>query len=323
MEVASPIPESSTHQLRRLYRFVATRRFVAARAELTAAGFSRSRIDSRVRNGRLIRILRAVYSYGRDVESPEAVRRAALLAVGAGSALIGRSACEAWGMVTPRPGLPIEVEVGVGVGQARTLPGRSPALRHTKVRVARRRFEPGGIRRRHGLALAAPSLALIDFAAGASEREVRFAFLEACRLGLFSEADVVSCFRRMAGRPGAKRLKPCLALWVPDLGRTRSVLEGWFLLTWAERGLPMPRVNARVLGYEVDGYWPEHHLVLELDGDAFHRDPVRRSLDTTKQRVLESSGLTVVRVTYKQFEADPDAAVARVASSLGPAWARL
>ncbi len=156
----------------------------------------------------------------------------------------------------------------------------------------------------------------MDFAASASTREVRFAFLEACRLGLFDRRDVEYCFRRISGRRGAAKLKPLLPSWVPELKRTRSVLEGLFLLAWAERGLKMPRVNEKVFGREVDGFWPDEKLVLELDGGAFHSDPISRQRDLEKTRYLIGKGLRVVRVTYREFEADPDRVVDHVASQL-------
>lgn len=74
----------------------------------------------------------------------------------------------------------------------------------------------------------------------------------------------------------------------------------------------MPQVNVKVFGKEVDFYWPEHRLVLELDGDAFHGDPVRKQIDLEKQRFLESHGLTVLRASYSEFAANPDGVVGRV-----------
>ncbi len=157
-----------------------------------------------------------------------------------------------------------------------------------------------------------PALALIDFAMNASDREVRFAFLEACRLKLFGKPDLEYCHLRLRGRRGARKLRPYLALWVPELNRIRSVLEGWFLLVWVRRKLETPQVNVKVFGKEVDFYWPEYRLVLELDGDAFHSDPVQKQIDLEKQRFLESQGMTVLRATYKEFAADPDGVVDRV-----------
>ena len=41
---------------------------------------------------------------------------------------------------------------------------------------------------------------------------------------------------------------------------TRSELEEAFLALVERAGLPRPRINARVCGFEVDAYWPEHRL---------------------------------------------------------------
>lgn len=317
MDATRSLRETPTDQLRRLYRFMASREYVASRDELKAAGFEITRIESWIRHGRLIKIVRSVYSYGRDVETPEAVRRAALLVAGPGSALVGRSACEALRLVDPGRGLPGLIEVGSPTGQARCLAGRSPALSKTTFKVVRRDFERTDLRTRDGIMLARAALALNDFASSATEREIRFAFLEACRLGLFGGSDVEYCLTRLFHRRGSKRLRPYLALWVPELKRIRSVLEGWFLLVWIERGYPMPKVNERVFGREIDMFWPERSRGLELDGDAFHRDPVQRRLDLEKQHYLEANGLTLDRVTFREFEANPGGVVDRTAAKLG------
>lgn len=316
MEFATDKVTEGIGQLRRLYMFMASRCYVASRQELLGAGFTRDRIAGWIRNGRLIKLLRGVYSYGRDVETRAAVWRAGLVAAGRGSALTGRSACEVWGFVEARHRLPRVVVVAVGRGETRTLRGQSPSLRQTTFKFVRRQFGPGDIRVRNGLTLVSPVIALMDFAADASEGAVRFAFLEACRLGLFRRRDVDDCFRRIAGRPGAAKLRPLLALWVPELARIRSVFEGTFLVAWIEGGYPMPKVNERVFGYEVDLYWPEHGAVLELDGGTYHSDPAQRAIDAAKQKALEERGLTVLRITYSEFEANPVAAMKRVLQHL-------
>lgn len=281
------------------------RSFVACRAELLGAGFTTDRISNWIVNGRLVRLLRGVYSYGRDVESAEAAWRAGLVAAGEGSMLTGSSACELWGIVESKRDVPLVVEVAVARGETRTLPGSSPALRRTEFRFVRRRLQPGDGRTKDGLATVAPVLALRDFAAEASTRDVRFAFLEACRRRLVRRRDIEALHCRITGRPGASRLRPLLALWVPELGRTRSVFEGSFLLACVDGGLPLPEVNVKVGGYEVDCYWPDHGLVVELDGRAYHGDPAQRAIDRMKQKEIESRGLTVLRITYREFEANP------------------
>ncbi len=101
---------------------------------------------------------------------------------------------------------------------------------------------------------------------------------------------------------------------MPKLERIKSVFEGLILLGLVERRLPLPEVNVKVGGYEVDFYWPDDRLVLEADGEAFHSDPAQRAIDAAKQRDLERQGLTVLRATFKQFERDPHAVLDEVAS---------
>lgn len=317
MEIAAREIRPPTEQLRQLYRFMAEREFVSSRHELIAAGFSDSRIKNWVRTGRLITVVRSVYSYGRDVRDLEAVWRAGLLVAGPGSALTGRSACESLDIVKAMPGLPRIVEVGSPTGQARQFKGLSPALRNTVVKVARRDFESGDLQTNNGLVVARAALALTDFAANASLREVRFAFLEACRLKQFGEPDLQYCYDRLAHRRGTRKLRPFLRLWVPELARTRSVYEGWFLLVWVERGYPVPGVNVKVFGVEVDIYCPEHRFALELDGDAFHSDPAQKRIDGEKQRYLESRGVEVERLPYRVFARDPVGQVDRIAAKAG------
>jgi len=309
--------ETATSTLDALTDFMSTRYFVASRAELIGQGFSPYAIHSWQRAGRLQPVIHGVYSLGRDVETRESVWRAALAAAGPGAALTGRSACELWKITDTRFRLPKLITVAVSTGEARKLDGISAALRETEIDIVSRRFEPGDVRTKDRLELTRAAWALIDLAVKASERDVRFAFLEACRLKLFNERDVAFCFRRVLGRRGAKKLRPLLAAWVPELGRIRSVFEGLFLLAWIERDLPMPLVNEKIQGREVDFYWPGLNLVLELDGGAFHHDPVQRSLDRRKQQYLESTGLTVLRATYKEFDSDPDGIICRVLRHFG------
>jgi len=308
--------EQGLQELNNLYRFMSVRKFVASTAELTDSGFTYSKIKNWYQRGRLVKVLRGVYSLGRDIEATDAAFRAALLFSGPGSALTGRSAAEKWGLVKSSDSIPRVIEVATPSGKSRKTKGCSRALRNTVITVIRRPLEPGDIRSKDGLQLVRPALALIDLAVKAGEREVFFAFLEACRLRLFDERDLKYCFRRLAGKRGAKKLAPCLELWVPELKRIRSVLEGWFLLEWVERRLPMPEVNARTFGIEVDFFWACAGVILELDGDAFHSDPVQKRRDLERQRHLESRGMVVIRMTYKEFAANPAAAIDRIGDLL-------
>jgi len=301
--------------LQQLRGFMATRWYIAGRAELIAHGFPWTS-RSWVRGGRLITVVRGVYLFGRDIETREAAWRVALVAAGQGSVLAGRTACEIWGMVSSEDRIPRLIEAIRHQGDPARLRGLSPAMKGTLIRIYRRQLEPSEIRRKAGFELTSPVRSLIDFAVHASETEVLFAFLEACRLQLFNRSDVDDCFKRVAGRRGATKLNPLLALWVPELVRIRSVLEGLFLLAWVEAGQVMPQVNVKIHGFEVDFYWPAFGVVLELDGNAFHSDPVARRRDVEKMRALEARGLRVIRITFKEMWETPKLVVHRVVAVL-------
>lgn len=304
--------EATRSQIVQLRQFMASRRYVSGRAELIQQGFTPSMTKNWLRSGRLIVVFHGVYTYGRDIETRDAAWRAALVAAGPGSFLIGRSACEAWGVIQTQQKIPGTVEVGSGHRKSIVHTGLSPALQGCRVKVASRSPEPGDIRMRNGLKVTRVALALVDLAVNASASDVRFAFLEACRLGLFNHRDVAFCFRRVAGRRGAKKLRPLLAMWVPELARIKSVLEGLFLLAWVERRLEMPQVNVRVCGFEVDDYWPKHRLIVELDGAAFHSDPMSKAQDRKKERILRAAGFKVLRFGYDSVLNAPDLVIKRV-----------
>ncbi|HMU25970.1 MAG TPA: DUF559 domain-containing protein [Solirubrobacterales bacterium] len=308
---------SSAIELDRLWQFMSRRRHVAGRDELIRHGFSPSRIKNWLRGRRLTKLFHGIYAYGRDIETRESAWRAALLVAGPGSALTSRSALELLGAARLLTPIPPVIHVATSRDRAGRHRGLSPALRNTWVYVVRRRFDPGDLRERGGLAVVRVALALLDFAVSAPDTDVKFAFLELCRLRLFGEKDVQFCFRRSVGKRGALKVRPLLGLWVPELNRIKSVLEGLFLLSWVPRRWKLPEVNVKIFGREVDFLWRKEGLVLELDGDAFHTDPIARQRDLEKARFLESKGLTVIRITWKEFMEDPDGVVERIARELG------
>lgn len=72
-------------------------------------------------------------------------------------------------------------------------------------------------------------------------------------------------------------------------------------------------MNIFVEGHEVDLHWPEHGLVVEIDGYAFHH--TRRALerDHARDADLDDAGLRVRRITWRQLEQEPGAVQRRLA----------
>jgi hypothetical protein len=72
---------------------------VVTRAELLAAGMSRSEIEHRLRTGSLIAVFRGVYRVGHTAPSVDARYVAAVKACGEGALLSGLAAAWLWGLV--------------------------------------------------------------------------------------------------------------------------------------------------------------------------------------------------------------------------------
>ncbi len=69
--------------------------------------------------------------------------------------------------------------------------------------------------------------------------------------------------------------------------------------------LPEPRRNAPVGGWEVDFLWPDHGLVVEIDGYAFHSGRRAFERDRRKQAELQDLGFEVLRFTWRQITKEP------------------
>jgi very-short-patch-repair endonuclease len=117
-------------------------------------------------------------------------------------------------------------------------------------------------------------------------------------------ADRVLVADRLARTPnvnGARKLKRVLAT---NALPSRSELERRFHQLIAGKGLPAPRRNSiveiRGERFEVDAWWPEHRLVVELDGVKAHDTDSRFELDRRRDELFTSEGFRVVRVTWKR-----------------------
>src|SRR4051794_23663105 len=88
----------------------------------------------------------------------------------------------------------------------------------------------------------------------------------------------------MAGNNGRRLgvLTRALELHRSGSAGTRSTAEDAFLRLIADR-LPEPLVNTPLFGEEVDFYWPDRQLVVEVDGPA-HGRPTSRRDDAARTR---------------------------------------
>lgn len=278
-----------------------------ARRQLLAAGLSYKVIAAAARRGALIPLPGEVFAVGHAGAVDLGNETAALLACPEGAALSHSTAARLWDVSTADDGM-IHVVVPAG---AKT---RADGFRVHRAR----KLEPRDIRVRKGLPVTSPARTLLDEAEALTDRQLELEFDRAIVARIMRNDDVAELLGRTSGRAGAARLA---ALLERQHGTTftRSEAEELFLDLVRRAQLPPPRVNARVAGYEVDFFWPEQRVVVEVDGFRFHSGRRAFEHDHRKIQDLQSAGLTVLRVTYLQLRNEPLVVIARIAQAVGGA----
>jgi very-short-patch-repair endonuclease len=249
---------------------------------LLAAGLSHREITTRVRNGLLHRLHRGVYAVGHMALTPRSREMAAVLACGPDAVLSHRSAAVLWGLLRSAP----RIEVTAPRSRKRRA---GLAVHRSRVLSAVDRVVLDGI------PVTGVARTLVDLADLLSERRLADAVHEAEVRRLFDLKAVEAALARVPGRGGRHRLGRVLAAYEPR-PFTRSDGERRVLALCREQGLLQPRVNALVEGYEVDFWWPDAGLVVELDGEAVHHTRRAFREDRRRDRALATAGIHVLRV---------------------------
>lgn len=255
--------------------------------------------------GSLHRVHRSVYAVGHTAPTPLGPETAALLACGEGAALSHQTA-----------GLLYEI-VRQGDGRIHvTAPNRHGPQPKGVTAHRTSTLSPAEVRISNHLPLTNPARTIVDLADFLDERELGRALEEAVVQRLLSLAEI----HAILGRRGYKRLIRSLARHTsPHV--TRSELERLMYRLIRAAGLPLPEVNARILGYEVDFLWRKEGLVIEVDGYRFHSSRPAFERDRAKGNKLVAAGLALMRFTWWQMTNEPYAVVARIAQALAHAEA--
>jgi very-short-patch-repair endonuclease len=291
----------------RIAQIAEAQRGRVASRQLIAAGISSSTTSRLVARSHLFPLYRAVFAVGHTAPIELGDETAALLAVGGTVALSHLSAAALWGLL-PQDGL---IHVTSAEDHRRCLSGvvvhRSDIL------------TPADIRIRSGLPVLSPAWALLGIAELVSERRLELAVDRGLVDRIVRPDEIREVLARTSGRHGAPLLKAQLARLTDGPTFTRSEAEERFLALIRQAGLPAPRVNARLHGYEVDFYWPGQRCVVEIDGFRFHSTRRAFEHDRRKDAVLQAAGISVLRFTWRQLESEPLTVVARLAALLARA----
>jgi hypothetical protein len=229
--------------------------------------------------GQLHSLHLGVYALGHASLSRTGRYLAAVLAGGSGAALSHRSAGDLWGLRRSSA----QIEITVPRGRA-GLP---------ELKIHRSRMQPlSDFTLLYEIRITTVARTLLDLAAFLPALDLARAIDRAERLELFDLAAVEDLLLRARGRRGAATLRRAIAAWRPR--HTRSELEDRHEELIRRAGLPPPRLNVLLEGelrsHEVDAFWPEHCLVVQLDGSAYHRTRLDRERDAETDADSSSPG---------------------------------
>jgi very-short-patch-repair endonuclease len=279
-----------------------------SRQQLLAAGVEATAIKRRLRSGRLELLHRGVYGLPQTSELPLAAETAALLACGEGAVLSHHSAATLWGL---RPGIARPVHV--------TIPGQRGCPAPKGVIVHRSTtLTPADVAVHEGLPVTSPARTFLDVAPALTDRDVERILDEGVfALRIVTIAAVRGAVARAGGHPGRARLSR-VALGRAHSTRTDSPPEERLLQLIRAAGLPEPRLQAPVLGYRLDFFWPDLRLAVEVDAYGTHGSRSRFEADRRRDaRLLTEEGIAVVRLTAAAIDDRPFEAVALVSRAIG------
>ncbi|MGE4428055.1 MAG: type IV toxin-antitoxin system AbiEi family antitoxin domain-containing protein [Solirubrobacteraceae bacterium] len=301
-------PGDSADRWRRVLAVAARQAGLISIGQLRTLGIPRRTIERWHAVGRLTRRHRGVYVVGPPQHGFILAAWAAQLAVGRASPLSHLTAAFLLGLTERRP-----TTVDVTVPGARRRSRQGVRVHHTRVDD----LDPPR-RDRHGLLVTGPRTTLIATAAMLDPALLR----QAARAAMVDHhVDLAALATRIAGqkRRGTTRLREALlAVDDPSLHRTRSEFERRFLTFLREHDLPLPLVNALLLGYETDFHWPYAALVVETDGDRWHVGDDRRRQDRERDATHIAAGWTVLRIGWHQLEETPKRLAAQLRARLLP-----
>jgi Transcriptional regulator, AbiEi antitoxin len=282
---------------RRMTRSLRQNNGLISAGELTRLGFTRRELTGLIAHGDLRRLHRGVYADGRAPISDHAILKASLLAfAGRNVWLSGQAASMGW-QLEPVSVPHLEVTV-----VARATPRQRQGL---LVRSVRSAPHPSEVRTRNGLRVSSiPRLLIERAAAGVGSEQLHALIEQAVRRNLLDIPDLAATLARHEGSAGTLAVKRTCEEYLPRTDR-KSGLERAFdrwLLKHPE--IPPPERNIKLGPWEIDCYWPEQELALELDGRPYHTVIEDIERDNRKNTWLQVNGKRILRVTDNRFRRD-------------------
>jgi hypothetical protein len=267
------------------------------RQQLLGLGLSRTGIDRRLSSEKLLARYTGVYALPPARTDPPAMAAAAILACGRHAVLSHQSAAYLWGLIKRWPKTPHVTLTQGDRRPRRILTHRCPSLSRSD------------ITRQLGVKVTSRARTVLDLAPSLDSERLTRQVNDARRnhyLSLDALGDVLD---RNPRHPGTKLLRP----FVEDPSNpTDSEFEDMFRAFIAKYELPTPLINIDRKAGRADAFFPDHNLIVELDGWEFHRD--RQAFEDDRERDAENLrvGVATMRITRDRFDKTPDREAARL-----------
>jgi hypothetical protein len=262
-----------------------------ARHQLIALGAGREAIRYWLRTGYLIPDLPGVYAVGHLAPNREATLWAAVLYGRPGASLSHGTAALWRGLIDyPPPAIHI-----TSPHRVRSIPG---IIVHGRRRNLDRYLC-------NGIPVTSIPQTMLDLASTHEHNVIRHALAQLDFRHDLHIPELIAITGH--GKPGSAKLKLAIVDHQPKLALVNGKLEFDWLVWLEERGIqPLPEYKDVVAGYQVDCHWPEHGLVVELDGVDNHSSPAQMKFDHEKDFVLRGTQRIVYRYGWDLVHDQPD-----------------
>jgi very-short-patch-repair endonuclease len=151
-----------------------------------------------------------------------------------------------------------------------------------------------------GIPVTSVARTLLDLGALLPPTQLQRVYEQAERLRILDVRAIEELLLRSNGRRGVAPLRT-LTDYDPTVAvDSKSELEARFLDLIRHARIPIPQLNVLVAGFEVDAYWPDVGLVVELQGYRDHSRRVTFERDHRKLAALKLAGCEVVPLTWQQ-----------------------
>jgi very-short-patch-repair endonuclease len=267
-------------------------------------GLGRGAIARRVRRAGLRRVHRGVYAVGAVRLADTGRWMAAVLACGPEAVLSHFAAAALWDLQRAP-----SKRIDVTAPGAHTLPGVHCHIARSLTKEDRATID--------AIPVTSLNRTTLDLAAVQSPQRLRSTLEAAQRRDLLDVRSLDALIVRSRGHRGVQPLKAALAQLRNEAPWTQSELERRFLELIRSAGLSEPSVNVIVAGELVDFHWPARHLIVEVDGFAFHKGHRSFDQDRAKDLKLHLAGEHVIRITHRQIGHGSRQLVADVRRLLG------